>query len=489
LVFYDHKNSNNHLFFKVCWNRVYPSGCRGKVTAAKGRIKFAARLALRKSAAKIQKSVEASTDESVLQQNRLRIIDELKDDLTKSALHAIGHHHESCRETCPRPVISPDLVQAVDEVRETLCRENVTAVVTTLCERFPELLPKKVTFIQETRRVLDEGVSTESALYHAYGDHTRCHQKCSQRPLEICDDVKKALTVQTEYLTEKAHRLVENLDSNVNESFAAVTNMLFSGRRTNLQGRGGTKRQAILAGLTMSRGYKWHAAAQRAMNLRPSKVLDDYAEYINQRRKRAKENTKPRWRKRLAKTGGYQKEAADDILPPELTELIDERLQRMEQFDVEKAKKLVDVDSHQFMDAVGDRMLSETVAAICVKKSSNNNVNEFLKNVKLTPWHVTNDKKEKVVAEMVMKGGSVTSCGLFVCATNKCFAAKPDGVIFGLKICNRAYQTKRAFKRHVLDHSELSYIPYHKQTVKCSVGMWGNSSKKKFSQKHVQTDL
>jgi hypothetical protein len=86
-----------------------------------------------------------------------------------------------------------------------------------------------------------------------------------------------------------------------------------------------------------------------------------------------------------------------------------------------------------FMDAVGDRMLSETVAAICIKKSSNNNVNEFLKNVKMTPWHVTNDKKEKVVAEMVMKGGSVTSCGLFVCATNKCFAAKPDGVVFGLK--------------------------------------------------------
>jgi hypothetical protein len=52
--------------------------------------------------------------------------------------------------------------------------------------------------------------------------------------------------------------------------------------------------------------------------------------------------------------------------------LVAERLQRINQIDIEQAKLLVDVDSAEFMDAVGDRMLSEMVAATNIRKKTPN---------------------------------------------------------------------------------------------------------------------
>jgi hypothetical protein len=163
-------------------------------------------------------------------------------------------------------------------------------------------------------------------LHHAFDDHTRCHKKCIKRPLVIGDLAKQVLKQQTAYLTNKAEGLVENLDSNITESFGAMVSLFFGARRTNLQGRGVPKRQATLAGLTMSRGYKWHANAQRAMVHHPSKVLDNFAEYIDGRRKRAKANKKRRSRKRLAgrPNSDYQEESRDELLPSELEILVAE---------------------------------------------------------------------------------------------------------------------------------------------------------------------
>jgi hypothetical protein len=68
-----------------------------------------------------------------------------------------------------------------------------------------------------------------------------------------------------------------------------------------------------------------------------SKVLVNFAEYNDGRRKMAKANKKLRSRKRLAAStnSSYQKELAEELLPFELEKIVAERLQRINQINIE----------------------------------------------------------------------------------------------------------------------------------------------------------
>jgi hypothetical protein len=186
---------------------------------------------------------------------------------------------------------------------------------------------------------------------------TQCPaQLCCKRTISLSEAAKNALIDCTSFLVEKAERLVENLDSNIAESFVSILNMTCNGRRTNLQLRSAFQRQATLTGLTMARGYSWHSTAQRKAGLRPTNVLQKNAEYVNRRQKRAKENRS--WCKRTRRnltTAGNKKETTMDpcgeVLPVTMEVMIKNRLNKMVRTNIERAKQL----RCSAQDAVGRR--------------------------------------------------------------------------------------------------------------------------------------
>jgi hypothetical protein len=262
------------------------------------RIKYAVRLALRRSAKALRESCEASTDKLTREEDRSDITLKASVDLSAVALHTLGHHEDCRDEVCsPAEDIPPGLLTAFETAWGDVTTNDVPQVVAALCERWPELTRKKVTVIQHVRGALAQTSAPSSIiLLHAFGDHTQCSESCSLRPTELCDLAQEQLVGQTSFLVGKTPELVDNMDTNVAESFGNVSNMLHGGRRTNIQGRGGGLRKTTLAGLTMARGYLWHEAALRKMGLRSSPRLNNYAEYVNQRRKKSKECPKRRAR-------------------------------------------------------------------------------------------------------------------------------------------------------------------------------------------------
>jgi hypothetical protein len=417
---------------------------RKDIRAAIPRIQFAARLALRRSAKAVQESHKASSDKLVRERVRAAIIIDTSKDLSVCALHATGHH-DGCRpEVCPQAevkAISPDILKAFEKVKGYFSIETVTQVVGALCDHFPDLEPKKHAIIYAARETLRrQSVVTVTMLHHAYGNHKGCSVTCSQRPIKMCELAKKELVKETSFLVAKVERLLENLDSNVAESYGAMLHQFSDGRRTNLQGRGAGIRQATLAGLTMARGYAFHRAVQQDLGFLPSNVLDCYAQHVAKRRKKAKENaTKRRRTQNLqfqARPSAYNKETAkdafNDISDRAMGVLVAQRLARIEQVDLKMAEAMVNLGTTGFMDALGDRMLSENIAELCQRKdlmvTNKTLMNKLLKTVNLVPWHVTEGSKEKAVVEQVRKG-KIKMCGLFICPTNKIFASKPDGIL------------------------------------------------------------
>jgi hypothetical protein len=424
--------------------RDIPIDERRSIIAAIPRIQFAVRLALRRSAKAIQASCEASTDKFVRERARSAIISDVSRDLAECSMHATGHHVDCRRAVCPLPEDTPvEILTAFEQVRGDITRENVTQVVTELCVNFPALAPKKIKIIHRVRLVLECEPSVEvDVLRHAYDDHAGCSDTCRDRPLILCDLAKVNMRKETSFLVAKAGRLVENHTSNAAESMGAMVNQFYYGRRTNITGRGVQVRQATLAGLTMARGYKVHRGLQQKMNFKPSNVLDTYANHVAKRRQRARDNRdkRRRLRKQWASAGSstYKKEQASDAfanISAEAMEVLKvQRLSKINAIDTEMAKMLENVDSASFKEALGDRMLSETAATLLCKRkleATKPVLNSLLAPVPLVPWHLTNVAKEKAVIQSIK--GKITPCGLYVCPFDKCFAAKPDGIIDSIK--------------------------------------------------------
>jgi hypothetical protein len=70
----------------------------------------------------------------------------------------------------------------------------------------------------------------------------------------------------------------------------------------------------------------------------------------------------------------------------------------MERIDVVMAKGFLNVTGADFLGALGDRMLSETVAELCSKKylvANKTLLKNLARPICLVPWHITERSKEK----------------------------------------------------------------------------------------------
>jgi hypothetical protein len=259
---------------------------------------FAARLVMIRSGKAIQESLKATRDKMVHQQDRLRIVSALAHVLSVCGLPGVGYHDQYRREVCSLPeFISQELEQEFAEISDMFSNENIGNALRNLCG-----IRKQTTIVRQVKRAIDAKVSMKegNVLSLAFNDHEECPTViCKKgRVGELLANSQTILTDEMGFMVAKAEKLVENLNSNLAESFVAMMHMMLNGRRTNSQDGGVFTGQTLLAGLTMARDYSWHAAAQKAMGIEPKKVIETFAERINQRRKADKQKKRSRAKRR-----------------------------------------------------------------------------------------------------------------------------------------------------------------------------------------------
>jgi hypothetical protein len=263
-----------------------------------------------RSSKAIQASVLATVNnKEQREKDRSKIILDLVHDLQYCALHALGYHKTKingkeeyhCRlEMCPRPEeIPPELHE---DFHNSVGLKNPSDIsletsIEEFCVNRPVIAKKSVMIKNYAKRYLEdnETLCGSNIINHVFGDHEKCPSGyCTKRKLgALQENTLSTLKIIMMFMVAKSDRLVEYLNSNIAETFAAQINMICGGRRVNLVTSINFARQCILGALNMDLGYSWHYEAQLEMRLRPSNVVKTYAEKIAKQRKQANDRHRP----------------------------------------------------------------------------------------------------------------------------------------------------------------------------------------------------
>jgi hypothetical protein len=281
--------------------------------------------------------------------------------------YALGYH-EKCRpEVCPRPEDVPaGLETEFDDVCESVTETSVVQVLQEFCNTRPALNKKKQIIVQQGKRIFEKKktLKNSNVVAHAFGAHQNCPNGfcCKRQFGNLQQNTKDMLVaVLDKKAASKAHRIVENLDSNIAESLGAAVHMTCASRRVNLHQRDGYTRQCTLAALNMDQGYGWHAEAQRSVGMRPSPVLDKYAEKIDRRRELANERKRAPRKCIRPLNADYKKETAEDSCDDDD---FDETWGKLEECNIEESKLLSSPESTMFQSVVRYRMMTEAATKV-----------------------------------------------------------------------------------------------------------------------------
>jgi hypothetical protein len=283
-------------------------------------------------------------------------------------------------------------------------------------------------------------VNQGNILQHALGSHTECPGIicCKGRFGALSDTAKQVLIDEMTFLVARANRLADGKTSNSAESFVAIMHMLLGGRRINTQDGEIFERQVNLAGLTMTRGYEYHSLVQQKMDIPTRSPVLMLADRVRKRREAAKKyevkrrHRRYKYKSSVAKSS-YQKETVNTFKDDEelVAVVVEQRLAQLDKLDTEQAKKLIDVDSCEFLQVSKDRLFPNDVALILSCNSedvSKTRMKEILEVPRFVPWHLIELSADKLLAEK-QKKTKVVTCGIFVHPLRKFMASKPDGVM------------------------------------------------------------
>jgi hypothetical protein len=135
--------------FQVIKNTALPVADRKIIKASIDKISWTARRAMRRSALRIKKSLESSTDITVREQERNVIISDLATDLSVCGLHG-AHYHDQCRpETC-RP-IPTELETEFKTLCQTTSEKDFEPALKDLLAVWPETKNKVSAIIKQVK--------------------------------------------------------------------------------------------------------------------------------------------------------------------------------------------------------------------------------------------------------------------------------------------------------------------------------------------------
>ncbi|XP_049881816.1 uncharacterized protein LOC126377858 isoform X2 [Pectinophora gossypiella] len=292
---------------------------------------------------------------------------------------------------------------------------------------------------------------------HVFG----CHQDCKAYYCRFCqnsdekdtnslDDLKtKAPAVwahicaANEAVMSKCHRLSNNT-TNVVENFMSVVSKFVCGKRLSLYKGGSYQRRVYIAGLSHSRGQKWHTNAwKKHIRSSPGQT---FKKYIAQSEK-SKERRKKYIRRRLfapkPKTdhnyGPNAKDVDESVLGKDLKEACLLKLKDFEttidQIKYIESATIGQHDNDVYTTYRCDRLTASQFGMICKRKSTtpcHNQVKSVLyKNNILTNDMAYGQNHESVARTLFIEkmNKAVRPAGLYIDEEFGFLGASPDGVI------------------------------------------------------------
>jgi hypothetical protein len=180
-------------------------------------------------------------------------------------------------------------------------------------------------------------------------------------------DAVKNIEKNFSRVASRARNLVEYLNSNITESFAAMVHQTLNGRRVNNVLI--FHRQVLMAGLIYAAGYSRHAELLMLMGVAPTESLQQLEGKVEVKRNRDRARTGKRIHPRpAAKDTGYKKQT---FAEPDLLKLVEQNILSqvydISHVDIALATSFTNFDLSEFMEYTRYRLMSTTAADILFK--------------------------------------------------------------------------------------------------------------------------
>lgn len=297
----------------------------------------------------------------------------------------------------------------------------------------------------------EDGLYTDinASICHAFNIHENCNRqlcKYNMRPDatnpffgSLLWQKIKTLVAQ---LADKAHSLIEDVDSNVVERFNGVIAKLVGGKRINYSQRRSYQARCFGAVISFNSSNILSTVQRNIYGNSPKQSIKMYEKTVNDKRDWGKNNKRKRNRILIPRT--LNLDYGEIVDKPDLDEETMEKAKNTfvknlmktdsERRDIEK-RTILQSESGEWLELRRNMLTASNFGKI-VKRKPTNTCKNLVKNLLYKPNidHVSSishgKKYEKVALEQlaIMKNINVENCGLFIDEKYPFLGATPDGI-------------------------------------------------------------
>lgn len=295
---------------------------------------------------------------------------------------------------------------------------------------------------------LYEDINT--SIDHAFNSHEKCNQLLCKKHLQVDAPnpffgslLWQKIKTYVAQLAEKAHSLIEDVDSNVVERFNGVIAKLVGGKRVNYSQRRAYQARCSGAVISFNTGNLLSTVHRNVYGNSPKRSITKHEKAVNEKRNKTKQNCN-RKKKRSMVPRTLNLDYGEIVDKPDLDEdtlkmakdtFIQNLMKTEEQRKEVEKRTILQSESGEWLELRRSMLTASNFGKI-VKRKETNTCQNTVKNLLYKPniqnvSSISHGRKyEKIAIEQlsVMENVKIEKCGLFIDEKYPFLGATPDGI-------------------------------------------------------------